>query len=94
MLICVTVITSNKQKARKMNNETRKRIVKLAIDQGMKHTTETLEHNTLDSYEGKVTVNFCGTDYLVIGRTAKKHAMSFTNGYCSITPKTIGRGLY
>jgi len=77
-----------------MNNKIRVQIIKLAIEQGLKHTVENYEGHELNHYEGKVTVNFCGSDYVVIGRTAKKHAMAFTNGYCSITPKTIGRGLY
>ena len=77
-----------------MNSQIRKQIIQLAIEQGMKHTTQILEGHTLDSYEGKVTVNFCGSDYLVIGRVAKVHTLSFTNGYCSITLKSIGSGLY
>jgi hypothetical protein len=76
-----------------MNQKIRMRIIEQAILQGLKYTNEHWKGHELTHYEGKVMVNFCGTDYQVIGRSAKKHAMSFTNGYCSITRRTISTGL-
>jgi hypothetical protein len=76
-----------------MNQKIRKRIKDIAIEQGIKHTTEDINGFTLDSYSGKVTVEFCGSEYIVVGHKARKHAVSFTNGYCSVSQVAIGRGL-
>jgi len=76
-----------------MNYENTQKIKQLAIDGGLRRTTEEVAGKTVDNYEGRLIVSFCGSEYLVVGRKARKHRMSITNGHVSITRKTICTGL-
>jgi hypothetical protein len=77
-----------------MNNELRKKIIKVALQQGLKHESHKHGEFTVDSYFGNVMVKVDGSDYQVQGRKAQHHTASYTNGYVSIQRKTIGKGLY
>ena len=76
-----------------MNHKIREQIKQLAIDGGLRHTTEVVAGKTVDNYEGRLVVSFCGSEYLVIGRKARKHRMSVTNGHVTITQCKIGHDL-
>lgn len=76
-----------------MNYETTQKIKQLAIDGGLKHTTEIIAGKTVDNYEGRLIVSFYGDEYLVVGRKARQHKMSITNGHVSISRRTICTGL-